>query len=785
MPYDVTRTTLQDMTHIPPPAEELRLLDWELWQLDARRAQLLARRAWLVATLHPAQQQPPAAPPRPEATAPRVQNVLLLLGGILLTLAATAFTLVSWRHLGVSGRALVLAAVTAAVLAAPLPLLKRGLRSTAESVAGLGLALTVLDAYALYEVAFAGADGTRFAAASAALLAGLWAAYGFLPRTREMRLPLPAALAAAQLPLFLWAIAVDASWFTITAALLATAGSDTVVALRASARSVRLVALGGAYGLGGWSVMTAGWLCWTATGPSAAARAAALLLLAATLALGAASQAPSEKQAKGLALTSGLLVVAAVGGALRPALPDAWTVPVHLACGLALLAATTAGRLPEAVRQGMAWASAAVQSLAVLWALPVVAVALLGPVGWAEQVWSGAPDSARDAVTVETPWPPDTATAPLVLAAVAGVLTLAVREAAWRSRALDASLTLAWASALAVPATLQLPYTATLLIQGALTAALLLLRRPTATVLALVTSLSLTFLALASEPATLATLASLTALFATAVRRPLPAAATLAYATALAVASGAALELRPEHTALLVLLVPAAAALLAAHVDEKTTTAVEVTGTVAGLVAVALSASEPPMLALVLALAGVIAAATALRSDRRAAGYVAAALFVLATWVRLASWDITTPEAYTLPVTVPALLIGALRRQRDPQTSSWTAYAPGLTATLVPSLFAVWAGQHGPRPLLLGTAALLITLLGARNHLQAPLVLGGTILTLDALHELAPYIVEMTTALPRWAPPALAGILLLALGATYERRIRDVRRVREVLGRMN
>jgi UDP-N-acetylmuramyl tripeptide synthase len=33
--------------------------------------------------------------------------------------------------------------------------------------------------------------------------------------------------------------------------------------------------------------------------------------------------------------------------------------------------------------------------------------------------------------------------------------------------------------------------------------------------------------------------------------------------------------------------------------------------------------------------------------------------------------------------------------------------------------------------------------------------------------------------------PALAGSLLLALGATYEQRIRDVRRVREVLGRMS
>jgi hypothetical protein len=146
MAYAVTRTTLDGMTHIPPPAEELRLLDAELWHLDTRRAQLLARRAWLIAALH---QAPPApvAPRRPEAPAPSVQNVLLLLGGILLTIAAMVFTLVSWGHLGIAGRAVVLGAVTVAALAAPAVLLKRGLRSTAESVAGLGLALTVLDAY--------------------------------------------------------------------------------------------------------------------------------------------------------------------------------------------------------------------------------------------------------------------------------------------------------------------------------------------------------------------------------------------------------------------------------------------------------------------------------------------------------------------------------------------------------------------------------------------------------------------------------------------------------------
>lgn len=194
------------MTHIPPPAEELRLLDLELRQLDARRAQLLHRRAWLVTALQAAARPTSAPPPpplalrHPEASAPRVQNVLLVLGGVLLTIAAMAFTLVSWGHMGIAGRALVLGGITVAVLAAPVPLLRHGLRSTAESVAGLGLALTVLDAYALHEVALADVDATGYVAAASAVLAALWTAYGMLPRASALRLPLPAALAAAQLP---------------------------------------------------------------------------------------------------------------------------------------------------------------------------------------------------------------------------------------------------------------------------------------------------------------------------------------------------------------------------------------------------------------------------------------------------------------------------------------------------------------------------------------------------------------------------------------------------------
>ncbi|WP_170102212.1 hypothetical protein [Streptomyces viridosporus] len=38
----MTRATLHGMTHLPPPAEELRILDAELWQIS--RGEVRARR---------------------------------------------------------------------------------------------------------------------------------------------------------------------------------------------------------------------------------------------------------------------------------------------------------------------------------------------------------------------------------------------------------------------------------------------------------------------------------------------------------------------------------------------------------------------------------------------------------------------------------------------------------------------------------------------------------------------------------------------------------------------
>ncbi|MEU4106897.1 hypothetical protein AB0F16_41270, partial [Streptomyces tanashiensis] len=313
----------------------------------------------------------------------------------------------------------------------------------------------------------------------------------------------------------------------------------------------------------------------------------------------------------------------------------------------------------------------------------------------------------------------------------------------------------------------------------------------TAYVGGLASAVSAVALALDVRGATFAALGVVLALLAgvavlgTDARRVVSACGAVLAATGLVFAVAATAGFEDHWTALALLLVPAATAGLGSRAPRPVALAVEITGGAVGVLALGIAASRPAFLALALALSGVIAAATAVRPERRRfASWTAAVLFLLATWVRLAVWDVTTPEAYALPVTVPALAVGFLRRRRDPEASSWTAYGPGLAVTLLPSLLAAWTDPEWARPLALGVAALVVTLLGARFRLQALLVLGGAVLALDGLHELAPYVVQAVGALPRWLPPALAGLLLLAVGATYEQRLRDARRLRERLARM-
>lgn len=256
-----------------------------------------------------------------------------------------------------------------------------------------------------------------------------------------------------------------------------------------------------------------------------------------------------------------------------------------------------------------------------------------------------------------------------------------------------------------------------------------------------------------------------------------------------AVASGATAGLPGHVTAFGVLAVAVAAAGAAAVWHRipgrgQVSTAVEGAGYVLAAIALALTALHPDALSLALAVTGVAGLAVALRPDRRRAALVGTGLLIASSWVRLALAGVSVPEAYTLPITAAALVIGHRRRKSTPGTGSWPAYGAGLGATMLPGLAAMWSDENWVRPLLLGAAALLATVVGVRTRLQAPLVVGGGVLMLVGLHELAPTVVQVFGLLPRWVPVAAAGLLLLLLGATYEKRMDEARRLRDTVRSM-
>ncbi|WP_328297679.1 hypothetical protein OG389_07500 [Streptomyces sp. NBC_00435] len=797
-----------------PPGEELALIDRELFQLDARRHYLLSRREWLLRGRAPlawgVQAQPPrpGRGPGPQTPAPGAQNVLLILGAVLLAVAALAFTLVSWGSLGLAGRSAVLAAVTAAALGLPAALLRRGLRSTAEAVAAVGLLLTVLDAYALYAVGMPGTDGTAYAAGAAAVLAAVWAAYGWAlagwaqagrtPAAGQsptaLRIPPAAALLTAQLPLPLAALAAGATGPDVGWALLATAALDAGFALLRPGRLARWAGTAGSVA-GGAALLTGLAESVAAGSTGAALGSSALLAAVAVLAVAVAWRAAGVPAV--FAAAGALAMVAALGGPAAPQLRPPWAAVAYLVVALPLLGALRVPALPAAVRRGLAWAGAGVAALQAVSATAWVATVLVGRLRVLEEVWSATTPAPAAGTALGA--------APLV------VLLLTAGAAWWLARVLPgrpepgvAAVVLGWAGLFTAPVVLcpaapGAVFAVQLVVT--LTAGALALRSTApaaagpgfaAGACALVGAGSVSVAALDGRLATFGVFGLLGAACAAgAAYRAAPAwaragaaAFAVGYAALLAVALGALLDRPVAWWAPPVLVVPAAVAALGPRLGGVRAPA-EVAAAGAGLLAVALAAGDAPVLALVLALAGVVCAGAAVRPERRsAAGWPAGALFLAATWVRLAASGVTVPEAYTLPVTAAALAVGFLRRRRDPRAASWTAYGPGLAATLLPSTLAVWGDPHWLRPLLLGAGALAVTLAGARRRLRAPLLLGGATLVAVALHELTPYVIQVVDALPRWLPPALAGVLLLAVGATYEKRLRDARRLREAIGRL-
>ncbi|GIH71537.1 SCO7613 C-terminal domain-containing membrane protein [Sphaerimonospora thailandensis] len=770
-------------------------------------------------------------PPMPGTERPKdlsakaVQNLLLALGGILLVVAAIVFTAVSWGHLGIGGRAAILLGFTGLVLAAPLGLRKRGLAATAETLALLGLALLFLDGYAAWHLGLAGLDRIdpqHYTAGLITVVAGVFAIYGRLAR---LRWPVPVAVVLAQFPLTVLAFDQGAVW--LVAALLATACADATLWL-ATPRVAVAVCFGFTWSLGSVVGIVESL---DAYEPRTVWRLSAALLVAVVTGLVIAVRAsrPAIKPVSGpvsspwpvvLAVASTITLISALALPARLVLEGHWAVvpgPVAalLVAVLAVLARRTAAAAVEAVAMPAAITAAIMMALLSAPVLPPVADALAGPLGrvgvWGG-VGSGGVSSGGVGSASGAPWllagPPDLVVLTmLALASAATTLLLRRLPGTDRAESPDESpdessggtpydlrqvltlVTLAFgAVAVAVcPVALDLPYPAVTSVQVGLAVALAALsaRVPLAGVPALAAVLVAGIWALASEPATLITLAVLAVTAAVTVviaREPAVRIGAAGLATLLAggeaVALWIAADVQPRFITFVLLAVACVAAIVAARLKAVPGTAVEIAGYVLGSIGLFLVV-DLRMFSLACAVAGVLGFGTALRPDRRGAGYAGTAFLLLAGWTRLFADGVETVEAYTVPFSLVLLVIGWWHVR---ESSSWQAYGSGLAFSLLPSLLALYAQPEGwIRPLVLGLVSMAVLLAGARFRLQAPAVLGGFTLAAVALHELAPWIAQLITLVPRWVPMAAGGLALLLIGATYEARLKDVRRIRDGL----
>ncbi|MGW5879205.1 SCO7613 C-terminal domain-containing membrane protein [Nocardiopsis terrae] len=250
-----------------------------------------------------------------------------------------------------------------------------------------------------------------------------------------------------------------------------------------------------------------------------------------------------------------------------------------------------------------------------------------------------------------------------------------------------------------------------------------------------------------------------------------------------------ALDAPVEYAAFGPIVVATAVAAVAPRLRGPLVTAAEVPAALwatAALLLTVLSPARPEVVAVALASVGVVSLASAVRPDRRWLAVVGGLLMFLALWTALAAWDVSVPEAYTVPPAIAFLIIGwEWSRRTDPAPSSWLAHGGGLALLLGPTVWQVLISDDTlwRLPAVLATG-LAVTLWGLRQRRQAALVLGGLTLLTTSLRAFGPPLWELTRLMPNWLPFAVIGLVLLYIGARYEASLARLRQVGRLLSQM-
>lgn len=152
-------------------------------------------------------------------------------------------------------------------------------------------------------------------------------------------------------------------------------------------------------------------------------------------------------------------------------------------------------------------------------------------------------------------------------------------------------------------------------------------------------------------------------------------------------------------------------------------------------------------------------------------------VLVLGGIVVLVSGEVDPFDVVTAPIGVALLGAGAFRMRHSPALGSWPALGPGLAVLLVPPIIADFVDPELWRVVAVGVVSAVVVVIGAAWRLQAPLLFGGAVLLVHAVSQLWPWITWLYEAVWWWLWLGIAGVIFVALAATYERQLRLARRV--------
>lgn len=740
---------------------------------------------------------PPAARPpaeraerRAELTTKTVQIVLLCLGGLLLTAGIIVFTAVAWRELGDGGRLTILAGATGLLLAVPLALTRFRLWATAETLAAtatLALWCSALAGYYLYLPSGTGLTAVAVARWTALVLVAV-ILYRIAARVSSPAwalLPLAATGAAfaafgeaaeAALHMGLIGAVLAAAAWTVKAAPTRHTASDqwsARVLLAAGITTAFLAGLRVAFGLDAALLPTVA---------AVACLLAAATLLAHTHAHGTGAARPAVLV---LGLTAAALTVTAWILAFRAGEP-LLAVPAF-ALAIAAVIAFASSTDPN---QEVAWIAPTAAATTV-----IAALASLGAVttdAYLLTAYAGATALAL-AASVIFPAP----------------LSLAMR----RSAAAVGAVILAWCAALSLTAfpvafgaapvdalRWEIPGIAAACALGA-TVVRTGWKRDFLAVVVSVAALGAGGLwdrpwAPAASFAVVA-LAALTVAFTS----PGPNRRITAWiaahlwiaATTLAATYEPSTNDVDAQPAFMAASIWAAALLAAVHLKPPAHATVRVAARISAHAAVCMYLvwlTAPSFLEGVnlyaplafFAYAAALAVAALAGEQGRLAHVLGSCAAVIAAQLLLTAYSGTdTVEYYTAPSAALLLGVGLWMLRRNPETGSWAALAPALALGFGPSL-ALALGPDGEpwRRIAVGAAALAVVLFAANRRWQAPFVLAALVLAALAVNEIA----HVWSLVPKWAPLALGGAILIAAGATLEQRRRDLVRISRSLKAM-